>query len=365
MIDHHCHPFALAPASKDLEKLDLNLDAGSQSGATTGPLGPMLLARELLRVRLARHLGCSVEEVDNVRTETANRDYEAYVRGLFADAGIGSLILDAAWPLGDEAQVPALRRLSGCKIEQVLRVDGVIDECLEQGVGFDEIDRRFDETLRRAETEAYVGFKTVLAYRTGLDVDPEADASRARKALHGDRSDVASTKPLRDYLTRRLVACAADVGLPIQFHTGIGDSDLRLSRSHPLLLDDLLATPEGSAASVVLLHGAYPHHEEVAYLSATRRNVWVDLSLFNLFAPARVADRLLRIMELAPVDKLLVGSDGHGIPESHWFAMSMIREGWNDARTVLQQMGVTSSWLDRAGTGMFEQHARELYGLAA
>src|SRR5207245_4090941 len=77
-------------------------------------------------------------------------------------------------------------------------------------------------------------------------------------------------KPLRDFLVRRALGFAAESGLPFQFHTGFGDSDIRLSEANPLLLEDLLRTPEGTAADVVLIHGSFPYHEEPAYLAAAR-----------------------------------------------------------------------------------------------
>jgi len=32
---------------------------------------------------------------------------------------------------------------------------------------------------------------------------------------------------------------------------------------------------------------------------------------------------LLRLLDLAPTGRLLVGSDGHGVPETHWFALGV------------------------------------------
>jgi predicted TIM-barrel fold metal-dependent hydrolase len=148
----------------------------------------------------------------------------------------------------------------------------------------------------------------------------------------------------------------------VQVHTGLGDSQLRLADSNPLLLEELLRTPEGRAATVVLIHGSYPWLEEQAYLAATKPNVHAELSLFNLFAPVTVADRLLRVVELAPVDRVLVGTDGHGEPETLWFAAHVLHEAWARAAGALRAAGARQGWIDQARELVFDGNARALYG---
>jgi predicted TIM-barrel fold metal-dependent hydrolase len=131
-------------------------------------------------------------------------------------------------------------------------------------------------------------------------VDPDAGERDAAHSLKQSGPLKWRAKQLRDFLLRMALGFAAESGLPFQFHTGFGDSDIRLSEASPLLLEELLRTPEGTAADVVLIHGSFPYHEEAAYLAPARPRVHVDFSLFNIFAPARVADRLLRLVELRP-----------------------------------------------------------------
>ncbi len=169
-------------------------------------------------------------------------------------------------------------------------------------------------------------------------------------------------KAMRDLMFRHLLGRCADLHLPLQVHTGFGDSELRLAGANPLLLDDVLRTPEGEAARVVLIHGGFPWHEQVAYLAAVRAGVWVDLSLSNLVSPATTADRLLRLLDLAPAGRLLVGSDGHGVPDSHWFALTMLRDAWAVVRDRLGTVA-RSSWLDETEQAVLVGNAERLYSL--
>jgi hypothetical protein len=154
---------------------------------------------------------------------------------------------------------------------------------------------------------------------------------------------------------------AAELDLPIQFHTGFGDSEIRLGDSNPLLLEELLLTPEGTAATVVLIHGSYPWHEELAYLALVRPNVYAELSLFNLFAPARVAERLERVLELAPASRVLCGTDGHGSPESFWFAAHVLRDAWTSVRKGWSSRGARKPWLVSVEDAIFRANTARLY----
>ena len=134
-----------------------------------------------------------------------------------------------------------------------------------------------------------------------------------------------------------------------------------MNEASPLLLEELLLTPEGSAATVVLIHGSYPWHEELAFLALVRPNVYAELSLFNIFAPATVADRLERILELVPADKVLCGTDGHSEPETFWFGALLIQEAWAKVRSSWSQQGARGTWLSQVETAILEGNTASLY----
>jgi predicted TIM-barrel fold metal-dependent hydrolase len=105
----------------------------------------------------------------------------------------------------------------------------------------------------------------------------------------------------------------AELGLPLQFHTGFGDPDLHLRDADPLLLTDFVRT---TPADVVLLH-CWPFHRGAAYLAHAFGHVWVDLGLTLGFAGERARAVLAETLELAPFESLLYSSDGCDLPERH------------------------------------------------
>jgi uncharacterized protein len=365
LIDSHGHPVDATGGPLDLSQISLQLAPDAPTRAVRAQAGPSRLSQELLGVRLAAYLGCEVEELSQARA-AASRDWQGYVSKLFADTGILGLVLDAGWPGDGVASAPQeeMAQLTGCSIRSILRLEPLVDQLITEGATVTEILTRAEAAVREAPGRGYVGLKTIIAYRTGLKVDPGATLNEAETSLRtaAELPTRRRGKALRDLLCRRMLGWAAELGLPVQFHTGFGDSEIRLSEANPLLLDELLLTPEGGAATIVLIHGSYPWHEELAYLTTVRSNVHAELSEFNIFAPARVADRLERILELAPGSRVLCGTDGHGAPESYWFAAQVLTEAWKAVRQKWSASGARDAWLVGIEDSIFRANTARLYG---
>ncbi len=299
------------------------------------------------------------------RDERAAADWLAWVRFLFDDAGITGMVLDEAAPPGAPPRTAEYAAAAGRPVWPMARIDLLVDELIGAGASAREVVQGVEDAMARAAAEGCVAYKTILAYRTGLAVDPTVDVDTAQRSLDAQPAGPTRRrgKAVRDLVMRHVLARAADLGKPVQFHTGFGDSELRLAESNPLLLDDLLRTPEGQAGQVVLIHGSFPWHEPAAHLAATRPNVWLELSLSNLFAPVGTAARLLAMLDVAPRDRLLLGTDGHGAPETHWFGATMLTDAWRQVAQGLTEAGAGSDWIKDTHEALFEGNARAVYSL--
>jgi len=178
------------------------------------------------------------------------------------------------------------------------------------------------------------------------------------------REHVREAKTLRDHWLWRALELSIDLGLPFQIHTGMGDQDLDINTARPGLLAAVFRDTRLRHARIVLLHGAYPFHEEASYLVDVFPNVYLDLSEHNLFLGPRVADVLRRVVALAPFSKLLFGTDAYGSPDLQWIA----------ARTTIDSLAVVLDELVSAGSLGIEDamsaaerilagNSRELYSL--
>ncbi|MBV9101247.1 MAG: amidohydrolase [Candidatus Dormibacteraeota bacterium] len=366
MIDDHVHPFPLAFEPLELSRFTLDVEPGEAAEQRRVTLDRTRVVSEMTRVRLARFLDCDVEDAVAARDRRAREDWPGHVRALFSDAGTTGMLMDAGWQGLPPGGAERYADVSGVPVWELVRLETLVDRLMGEGMSVTEILSAVDAYMEQAVRDGAVGFKTILAYRTGLAVDVTADRDRAERELAADRAGgVAvrrSGKGLRDLVFLRTLERCADLRRPLQVHTGFGDSEIRLAEADPLLLDEALRTPAAAAVDVVLIHGSFPWHEQAAYLAAVRPRVWTELSLSNLFSPATTADRLLRLLDMAPAARITLGSDGHGPPESHWLGMLVLRDAWQEVRTRMQNL-VTQRWLDKTAHAIFEGNARNLYGL--
>ncbi|MFF7474458.1 amidohydrolase family protein [Streptomyces sp. NPDC008092] len=362
MIDDHCHTFGLNAQPLDLADISLCVGDSPPAVARRKQAGPLRAGQELMRRRLATYLKCAPEEVEAARAEAA-RDWPAHVRALLADADIDELVFDIGSIDADaEASVVGpYTALTGRPVHWLARFDPLVDRLIAAGADAGTIVAEVEEHCERAARAGCAGFKTIAAYRTGLAVRADVTLDEAQRSLAGDEPVRRRGKACRDLALRRALGVAARHDLPVQFHTGFGDSDLRLSGSNPLLLEDLLHTEEGTAATVVLIHGGFPWTEELGYLALSRPNVYAELSLSNLFAPLTLADRIVRLLDLVPADRLTIGTDGHGQPETLWFAACAVRDAWQQAEETMTAAGIGAEWLARTRERAFDGNARELY----
>lgn len=364
MIDDHVHPFPFEFEPFDLGTLGLDVGITPDDVARQRRLAPGRLYVHLLETRLATLLGSPLAEVAAHRDELARRDWPAYLRMLFDDAGLTGMVVDEALH-PDQPSRPAsdYQNAAGRPVWKMARLDPLIDQLVGDGASAEEILERVQRYMAEAAAGGAVAFKTVLAYRTGLAVQPDADLAGAQRSLAEDVPVRRRGKALRDLVFRSALGTAVELGLPVQVHTGFGDSEIRLAESDPLLLTEVLRTPEGAAATVVLIHGSFPWHEQAAYLASVRPNLWVELSLSNLFAPLHTADRLLRILDLAPRGRVLLGTDGHELPETQWFACRVLIDAWTQVARWLTDAGARTTWVEETRDTLFEANAREVYAL--
>ena len=362
MIDDNCHPFSVRPAPLDLADMSLDVHDDDDRDRRRHVHGRWRVGQEVLATRLCARLGCSREELAAARAE-ASADWPAYAARMFADAQVTDLVMDVGYPPGAEDLVAEYEEVSGCRVHPILRFESVLDPAIAEGLSTAEIWQRLSTRMAAGAAAGCAGFKAFIAYRTGLAVEPDTSVKAADLSLQEDLPLRRRGKACRDVLLRRALGLAVDLGLAVHVHAGLGDSDLRMAEADPLLLEPLLETGEGQAAKVVIIHGSYPFHEQLAYLATTHPNVWADLSMSNLYAPATFGLRLLSILDLIPADKLLLGTDGHDQPEIFWHGAWVLRSGWQLAARCLADAGARRAWIAAVEERLFGANARLVYGL--
>ncbi|HKR71056.1 MAG TPA: amidohydrolase family protein [Streptosporangiaceae bacterium] len=261
-----------------------------------------------------------------------------------------------------------MTQASGAPASYVVRLEAVAERVARAGTTAADWATAFVEELgvESAATGA-VGYKSIVAYRYGFDFDPARPASVEVTAAAGRLLRAMEIDPsarIEDpVLLRHLIWTAIDVGRPLQFHVGFGDTDVRLHRSDPSLLTDFLIATEPIGTPVMLLH-CYPHQRAAGYLAHVFSHVYMDLGAILNYVGARSAAVLAEALELTPFGKMLYSSDAFGLPELHYLGAIGFRR---DLAKVTGQFVSDGAWAaadaERVGELIGSANATRVYRL--
>jgi len=368
MIDDHSHPYLInrgnLSASNRYEPLDTFLRQPGLHPAAVAHRDAMIYQRWAIR-QLAEFLGCDAAPEAVARARAAEAGERDYVMRLFADGGLEALVCDLGYPQ-PPIGLSAFQAVTPIPVWPLYRIEPAIKSLLTEQVSYDEFLRRFDAGVRGAVlTDGAVGLKSIIAYRTGLDINlghrSEEAGRRGLEQALVESDSLPASKALRDHLLLRTLELAIELQVPLQIHTGFGDIDVVLARCNPVGLVDALKDPVYRETEVVLVH-CYPFITEASYLAATLPNVWCDLSAGIPFAPM-AADRILTAaLELAPSTRLLAGSDAFSGPEQSWLGAKITRQALARVLTDAHGKGfVTESEAPEIAAAILAGNARALY----
>jgi predicted TIM-barrel fold metal-dependent hydrolase len=367
VIDNHLHPYVIQHGGRRYAALNSFLGLPGEDKATLAHRDSMLFQRWATR-QLAAFLDCEPTPEAVAVARAAQVDERAWSERLFRDANIVGLVVDTGYPQ-PPVDMTGYRATTPTEIVTIYRIEPAIKQLLEERVGWQEFKDRFDDGVIRAmREEGYRGLKSIIAYRTGLaiDVAHESDAAgEAGLALALANPDtMAASKPLRDHLLMRTLRLANELDVPMQIHTGIGDSDIVLEQCNPALLNPMLKNKPYRDARVILIH-TYPYMAEASWMAAALPNVWIDLSEGIPFAVAAVDRILATALELAPVNRILYGSDAFSGPEQIWLGAKVTKTALARVFTdLLQRDLVTEAEVNCDAAAILSENARALYGIA-
>jgi hypothetical protein len=307
LVDHHAHGILRAhPASLDEFR---GLSSESPDPRQWPHIATGLTYRRAI-LAIAEHLGCEPNEQAVYERRLAT-DPAEYASSFMRATNTELLLVDEGYPPTDVGTTwDEVGELAGCPAKPILRLESHGEHAAEE--------------TATARSRGYVGLKTIAAYRGGLDRVSEHVIAALEE---NDR---------------------ADEPLPVQVHSGFGDSDLHLWRSDPSYLKPLVE--RFANTTFVLLH-CYPFVREAGWMAHVYGNVFFDLSL-TIPHVAWPAEALAEALELAPVSKILYASDAARTPELYLLAATW----WRDALAeVLPD--------ERDARLILRDNARAVYGL--
>lgn len=381
VIDNHCHGFRAAEvAALDAAGWEDRLTMMGMCFLSSGQTDPAL-ARQVAGLRdstvfalvarrwLAHRFGVAAESaaVSAARAAAIGADPAGYCAALMEEQEIRAVIADDGYPQPPVTRAEFEASL-GVTVHRVARIEPMIVDLQVGDWDWLEFEAGFEERLHEAAADPHtVGFKSIIAYRTGLDVGAPS-ASEAAGAYRqwqqsGWINDRGPAKVVRDHLLRAALRVAKRHDLVMHLHCGGGDPDIVLGHVRPQdvfsLLHDHMDQP------IVLIHGGYPWMAEAAYIASIMPFVYVDLSEFLPWA-AQGADTVLdMLLGVVPAAKILYGSDEASEPEVFWVSARLAREALE--RVLGSAVARDFLTVDQAvtiGRGVLADNTARLHGLA-
>jgi predicted TIM-barrel fold metal-dependent hydrolase len=311
-------------------------------------------------------LGCDGSEsaINERRTEIGLDRLTALC---FASANLAAVLLDDGF-LADQI-LPLEWHARFVPVKRLLRLETLAQDLLSQTATLADFVDRFRGALEPLPPNV-VAFKSIAAYRSGLDVQPvsvEAATERfdvlRRQTANGPLRLV--DKTLIDYLLPHALEVAARHELPVQFHTGFGDADLDLRTANPLHLRPILENARFRRVPIVLLHASYPFTREAGYLASVYPQVHLDFGLAVPFlSVAGMRATLAMLLELAPLNKIMYASDAHCIPELFYLGAKWGRAILGQVLEAAVADGELSAHeANEAAAAVLAENARTLYRL--
>jgi predicted TIM-barrel fold metal-dependent hydrolase len=254
------------------------------------------------------------------------------------------------------------------EVVSVYRIEPLIADLLKQDIDWAEFKQRYDDELARAiEEKGYRGLKSIIAYRTGLDISPVSRTpdqglqswDAIQRGIGGE-----AMKKLRDHLFCRALELCMEYDVPMQIHTGIGDHEVNLPLCRPALLMRVLRFPAFRACRVLLVHSGYPYSSEAGYMANVLPRVYSDVSEGVPFAASAGHRIFAQVLEMAPLSKVMYGSDGFNLPEINYVGAKLGKSALARALEDLVDGALLSpAEAEHAAGLILAGNARRLYGL--
>jgi predicted TIM-barrel fold metal-dependent hydrolase len=363
LVDHHCHGVVEAELTEDeFRSLATESDWPAPAGTDSldspfglavrrfcapvlglGPLAP-------LDDYLARRRSIGAAEANSLLLRsTGTSDY-------LLDTGIRD----------DRLLAPdAMAVRAGARVREIVRIERVAEDLagVSTAAGFV---AKFPETLA-ARTRAAVGVKSIIAYRHGFDIPAERPSGRevlqAADEWFRTAEETGSFRITDPVLLRFGLWSGIDTGLPMQLHTGYGDSDVQLFRADPSRLSPLFHATRSLGVDFMLLH-CYPFIREAGILAQVFPHVYLDVGLVSHYLGPSAGTSIRQALEIAPFSKILYSSDSYGLAEHY----AVSAANWRTSFAALMDAWIASGWAtaddaERIAMMIASENAKRVYTL--
>jgi uncharacterized protein len=360
LVDHHCHGVIVEDLGRS------RFEALMNEAARPSPLGTTLFeSMEGLALRRWCAPVLDLEPLASAADYLARRlelGAEEVARRFLTASATAEFLVDGGYTPDSVTTAEELAALAGGRSHHILRLESIAQDLLAGGVEPSELPDRVVQALQESTA---LGAKSIAAYRVGLALPatkPSLDTVVNALAAVQQGPDGAF-RIAHPAVNGWLAWTAIEVGLPLQFHVGYGDSDVDLHECDPLLLTGFLRATEDRGVPVLLLHN-YPFHRNAGYLAQVFDHVFMDVGLATHNTGALSVAVVREALELAPFGKMLYSSDAYGLPELYHLGSTLFRRALSGVLETLMDDGqATRPDADRITALVCAENASRVYRL--
>ena len=169
VVDNHCHGIWRSQSFDNAVNWRQAFTESTDPRMPREHVASMAFYRRLIRT-LADFFGCEPDE-EAVRAVRAERDGRELVGALLRAANVETLLLDTGYPPPEEV-LPAteLGGLGGCRAELMPRLETLMERLLAEHSSLRDIKEALVAELDDVRGRGYVALKSIVAYRTGLNI---------------------------------------------------------------------------------------------------------------------------------------------------------------------------------------------------
>ncbi|KAK7440058.1 hypothetical protein VKT23_017308 [Stygiomarasmius scandens] len=350
-IDNHAHP--LLKGSHRFRIPFEGLVSEADGEALTDAVHTLACQHATPQLATVLQLDMNASSWDDVKVARDQIEYNVLCDMFMKPCNIQSILLDdGLGGVAEWAEDLKWHRRFGCDTKRVVRIEAEAESIMKTifcnidvtSPDASSLSLAFFDQFRAAittlcEDAEVVGLKSIACYRTGLAIASPAavisDAKVQEGILHAlvaysqTNKIRLAHKELNDRMVHVSLEIAGRYGIPVQFHTGLGDNDISLRHSSPSYMQPIIK--EYPNTPFVLLHSSYPYTKEAGYLTAVYKNVYCDFGEIFPFVSGPGQRSIVReILDLCPTNKIMWSTDGHWWPESYYLGTIQARQAIYD-----------------------------------
>jgi predicted TIM-barrel fold metal-dependent hydrolase len=277
-----------------------------------------------------------------------------------------TVLVDVGWPLNQNDRL-WMKLKKFAPFWRLLRLENVWEQALIESNNLNDISDKLMSSMKdiRKNSEKFIGWKTVIAYETGLNVSESTKDNIETEFLKFRKGSKkrSSLKALNDYLFTESLKIIAEDRDTLQIHTGLGAPLAGGIMVNPSNLANIFSKIS-NLPKIVILHGGWPYLDEALWLTRNFENVYMETSLPFFLTYKDLKAILRRLMLSGLKSKILYGSDSVGSPINHVLSLLIREKAMSETLEELRNEKVLNSNVDLKliADKYFVDNATEVYG---